>query len=120
VASHSAALAKAAELLAAGVPVAAICGATYGLATAGLLDDRLHTSNADAYLAASGYAGGALYRDVDAITDRGLVTAGSPHPVAFAREIFTVLDLYAREVLDAWFGLFSTGDPKYYLRMTGA
>ena len=33
------------EFVAAGVPVAAICGATLGLARAGLLDDRLHTSN---------------------------------------------------------------------------
>jgi putative intracellular protease/amidase len=34
------------RFLAAGVPVAAICGATAGLARAGLLDDRHHTSAA--------------------------------------------------------------------------
>jgi putative intracellular protease/amidase len=33
-----------------GVPVAAICGATSGLARGGLLDDRAHTSNAKEYL----------------------------------------------------------------------
>ncbi len=37
---------KAQAFLEAGVPVAAICGATAGLAAAGLLDDRDHTSNA--------------------------------------------------------------------------
>ena len=33
------------RFLAADVPVAAICGATFGLAAAGLLDQRPHTSN---------------------------------------------------------------------------
>ena len=48
---------KAAEFLDAGVPVAAICGATAGLAAEGLLDDRRHTSNAAEFLAATGYGG---------------------------------------------------------------
>jgi putative intracellular protease/amidase len=72
-------------------PVAAICGATYGLAAAGLLDDRAHTSNAAIYLAASGYAGGHLYREEPAVTDRGLVTAGGCFPVQFAAHIFAAL-----------------------------
>src|SRR5918999_5387041 len=46
---------KAREFLAAGIPVAAICGATAGLARGGVLDDRRHTSNAREYLAATGY-----------------------------------------------------------------
>ena len=51
-----------------GVPVAAICGATAGLARAGLLDQRNHTSDAAGYLAATGYAGGAHYVDRRAST----------------------------------------------------
>src|SRR5688500_13216416 len=43
------------RFLAAGVPVAAICGATAGLARAGLLDARPHTSAAPEYLAYTGY-----------------------------------------------------------------
>ena len=39
-------LEAAARFLDAGVPVAAICGATSGLAQAGLLDERRHTSSA--------------------------------------------------------------------------
>ena len=46
--------AAAARFLDAGVPVAAICGATAGLARAGLLDKRLHTSAAAGYLMATG------------------------------------------------------------------
>src|SRR5262245_405916 len=46
---NDAAVAAARAFLDAGVPVAAICGATFGLARAGLLDDRRHTSNAREY-----------------------------------------------------------------------
>ena len=49
------------RFLEARVPVAAICGATYGLAAAGLLDQRRHTSNDPGFLAASGYAGADHY-----------------------------------------------------------
>ncbi|AXE22263.1 glutamine amidotransferase [Streptomyces globosus] len=103
--------AKAAEFLAAGVPVAAICGATAGLARAGLLDGRAHTSGAPAYLAEQpGYAGAEQYVEADAVTDGDLVTAGPTEPVAFAREVFARLDVYGPEVLDAWYRLFHDSD----------
>jgi putative intracellular protease/amidase len=54
---HRVAAEKARQFLAADVPVAAICGATAGLARAGLLDDKRHTSNARDYLQASHYGG---------------------------------------------------------------
>lgn len=105
----------------AGVPVAAICGATAGLARAGLLDTRAHTSGALEYLAAQpGYGGAERYVDADAVTDGDLITAGPTAPVAFAREIFARLDVYAPEVLEAWFGLYSTGDPAWFGRLMAA
>src|SRR5947209_15418214 len=61
--AHASALEAARRLLDQGRFVAAICGATYGLARAGLLDERRHTSNAPVFLDASGYGGGALYVD---------------------------------------------------------
>ena len=80
------AFAAAAErFLEAGVPVAAICGATAGLARAGLLDDRRHTSAAAEYLTATGYAGGDHYVDERAVVDGDLITAGPQSPVQFAR-----------------------------------
>ncbi|MET9256964.1 DJ-1/PfpI family protein [Streptomyces sp. NPDC048182] len=97
--------------LAAGVPVAAICGATAGLAREGLLDDRAHTSAVSFYLAATGYAGGERYAEADAVTDRGLITAGPTEPVAFAREILGLLGVYEGKVLDAWYRLFHDSDP---------
>ncbi|MFE2275796.1 type 1 glutamine amidotransferase family protein [Streptomyces sp. NPDC059454] len=98
----------------AGVPVAAICGATAGLAREGLLDERAHTGAAAPYLAATGYAGAARYVEADAVTDGGLVTAGPTEPVAFAREIFRLLGVYDEEVADAWYRLFHDSDPEAY------
>ncbi|MBV2363286.1 DJ-1/PfpI family protein [Streptomonospora nanhaiensis] len=100
--------------LAAGAPVAAICGATVGLAREGLLDDRAHTSGSAEDLAATGYRGTAHYRDELAVTDGGLITAGPTAPVEFAREVFAVLGLYRPEVLAAWYKLFSAHDPSAF------
>ncbi|MCX5332573.1 DJ-1/PfpI family protein [Streptomyces sp. NBC_00140] len=111
---------KAREFLAAGVPVAAICGATAGLAREGLLDDREHTSAVSFYLAATEYKGGSRYVDADAVTDRGLITAGPTEPVAFAREIFGLLGVYEGEVLDAWYRLFHDSDVTAYAVLEGA
>lgn len=102
---------KAREFLAAGVPVAAICGATGGLAMAGLLDDREHTSNAAEFLAGTGYAGGGLYRDVPAVDDRGLITGNATAPVEFARAIFARLEVFEPSVLASWFKLYRNQDP---------
>jgi putative intracellular protease/amidase len=102
------------EFLAAGTPVAGICGATAGLARAGLLDDRAHTGAVSFYLAATGYAGGDRYVDTDAVTDGNLITAGPTEPVAFAREILRLLGVYDGEVLDAWYRLFHDSDPGAY------
>jgi putative intracellular protease/amidase len=119
-AEHAAALSAARMFLQAGTPVAAICGATYGLAAAGLLDAREHTSNAAVFLAPSGYAGADLYREQPAVTDRGLITAGATKPVDFAAQIFAMLDLYEPEVLDAWYGLYTTGEARYYSTLAAA
>lgn len=105
---------KAREFLDAGVPVAAICGATAGLAREGLLDDRAHTSAISFYLAATGYGGGERYVDADAVTDGALITAGPTEPVAFAREILRLLGVYEGEVLDAWYRLFHDSDAAAY------
>ncbi|MCF3142820.1 DJ-1/PfpI family protein [Streptomyces platensis] len=107
--------AKAREFLAAGVPVAAICGATAGLAREGLLDDRPHTSGAAPYLAAQpGYRGGGHYREADAVRAGGLITAGPTEPVAFAREIFAELGVMEPRILDAWYRLFAHSDAEAF------
>jgi putative intracellular protease/amidase len=112
--------AKAARaFLDAGVPVAAICGATGGLAAEGLLDDRRHTSNAPEFTEAFGSKSGEHYCDAPAVTDRGLITASGTAPVDFAREVFAALELYTPEVLDSWFKLYGLGDPAGYFELMG-
>lgn len=109
---HTDTVEKARAFLDAGVPVAAICGATAGLARGGVLDARAHTSNAAEYLAMQpGYGGGAHYVDAPAHLDGDLVTASAMAPVDFARMIFQRLELYAPPVLDAWYALYRHGDP---------
>ena len=104
----------------AGVPVAAICGATGGLALAGLLDDRAHTSNAAEFLTGLGYGGAAHYRDEPAVTDGDLITASSTAPVEFAREILARLDVYEPHVLASWYKLYGRRDPAGFYELASA
>lgn len=101
-------------------PVAAICGATGGLARAGLLNNRKHTSNAPIYLAATQYKGTALYEETAAVTDKNLITATGMAPVDFAYHIFKRLDIYTPSVLEAWYGLFKTGRSEYFEELMSA
>lgn len=94
----------------AGVPVAAICGATFGLAAEGFLNDRRHTSAAKEYLAASGYKGSDLYVDQDVVTDRGVITAGPVDALPFARAALKTLGVFDPEVLNAWYRVFTEHD----------
>jgi putative intracellular protease/amidase len=112
--------AAARPFLAASVPVAAICGATFGLALEGLLDDRAHTSNAAGYLALTGYAGGDRFVDQPVVTDGDLITASGVAPVHFAQAIFERLGIYAPEVAASWFKLYGNRDPAgFYELMAG-
>jgi putative intracellular protease/amidase len=112
--------AKAREFLDAGVPVAAICGATMGLAVEGLLDDRDHTSNAAVFLEATGYGGGSRYRDEPVVSDGRLVTATATAPVEFAREVMALLDLHEPEVLASWYKMYGEHDPAGYFELMAA
>jgi putative intracellular protease/amidase len=98
------------RFLDAGVPVAAICGATAGLARAGLLDERNHTSASADYLGMTGYAGGDRYVDERAVVDGDLITAGPQSPVQFARATLERLGLATERTLEAYEALFHRGD----------
>ncbi len=114
------ALAKAREFGEAGVPVAAICGATFGLARAGLLDDRRHTSNDAHWLASSGYRGGSHYVQEPAVEDRGFITASVTASLEFARLILGRLEVFSSRALDAWYRLYKTGSPACYFELMEA
>jgi putative intracellular protease/amidase len=105
------------DLHRAGVPIAAICGATIALARAGLLNDHAHTSNEAGYLKrlAPGYAGAARYVTELAVRDRGVITASGLGPTEFAREIFEELEVFTAAERPVWYHLFKHGrfpDPR--------
>lgn len=102
------------EFLEHGTPVAAICGATAGLARVGVLDTVAHTSNSKDYIAQTGYKGISHYRDKPAVASDNLITASAMNPVDFAKEVFTTLDIYSDAVLKAWYNLYKTGNAKYF------
>ena len=104
----------AATFLGNGTPVAAICGATAGLARVGVLDTVAHTSNSKDYIAQTGYRGSSHYQERPAVTAGNLITASAMNPVDFAREIFAKLDVYSDTVLSGWYKLYKTGEGKYF------
>jgi putative intracellular protease/amidase len=114
------ALAKARAFVDAGVPVAAICGATFGLARVGLLDERRHTSNDPRFLASSGYRGGALYENEPVVDDGNVITASAMAPLEFAHAILRRLGVFSERALEAWYGLYKTRDPACYFAFVEA
>jgi putative intracellular protease/amidase len=108
---------RARRFLDTGVPVAAICGATAGLAAEGLLDDRRHTSNAPEYVEAFGSKGGELYIEEPAVNDHGLITAAGYAPAEFAKEIFAELKLYEPAALASWHKFYGLHDAAGYFEL---
>lgn len=109
-------LRKTRRVLEEGTLVAAICGATMGLASAGILDDRPHTSNDLAALKmfCPGYKGEQWYRNEPAVTDGNLITASGLAPVEFAVHVFRELGVMTPATLKAWHGLFTTRKPEFF------
>ncbi|WP_282799116.1 DJ-1/PfpI family protein [Lactococcus lactis] len=76
---HRVIIEKASILLSIGGVVGAICGATIALASFGLLDNRLHTSNDLTFLEmfSLSYNGKNYYRNENSVSNNNLITAGS-------------------------------------------
>lgn len=102
-----------------GIVVGAICGATFGLAQAGLLDSRWHTSNDSAYLkmVCPSYTGDAYYKKESAVTDGTLITASGVAPLEFTVHMLTALDVCSSKTLDAWYRLNKTHEPHYFYEL---
>lgn len=106
---HDVVLGLAADRLGREQPVAAICGATLGLARRGLFDARRHTSNSPSFLAGSGYRGGELYEQARVVVDGPLITAPGTSPLEFTREILVATGLMNPEAAHAWHQMHATG-----------
>lgn len=116
---HGAIIEKAGEFLSAGAVVCAICGATAALANAGLLDQRLHTSNGTGYLemVSPGYKGQNFYVDKPSVADHNLITAGSTGALLWAKQIIERLKVFQPDTLDAWYAYFSTGEAQHFFAL---
>jgi len=113
---HDRILEIASKRIQAGQPVAAICGATAGLARTGALNGRKHTSNDVLFLkqAVPSYTGETLYMQAPAVSDRNLVTASGQAPIQFAYEILKLLHVFRPDTLEAWKNLYLTNKPEYF------
>lgn len=99
-----------------GTLVAAICGATMGLAQAGLLNTRKHTSNDLGYMkmVCPAYSGEHYYNYSPAVMDEKLVTASGIAPLEFTVQVLKALDVFSSETLEAWYQLNKTHEPQYF------
>lgn len=118
---HDPILSKAEECLKEGIIVAAICGATMGLARKGLLNSRSHTSNALEYLkmTCSNYAGERYYKQEPAITDGKLITASGMAPLEFSLHVLRALDVFSAKTAEAWYQLYRTHESRYFYDLLG-
>lgn len=110
---------KASDLLSKGGTVCAICGATVALATAGLLNDRPHTSNGKGFLEmfCPDYKGQKFYVDQSAVKDGNLITGSATGSLMWAKLIIEKLDVFKPETLEAWYAYFSTGKQEHFFAM---
>ncbi|ADM71266.1 putative protease YdeA [Paenibacillus polymyxa E681] len=102
-----------------GIWVAAICGATMGLAQAGSLNSRWHTSNDLEYLKMTcpTYTGEKYYKMESAVTDGKLITASGTAPLEFSVHVLKALGVFTSKTLEAWYSLNKTRASKYYYEL---
>ncbi|EJS54829.1 glutamine amidotransferase [Bacillus cereus] len=116
---HHPILKKIGEALKLGTIVAAICGATEGLANFGYLDSRKHTSNDLEYIkmVCPNYKGEQLYNMEPAVCDENLITASGVAPLEFAMEVLKKIDVFAPDTLHSWYNLNKTHKPEYFFQL---
>lgn len=116
---HEPILKTAEQCLKENILVAAICGATIGLAQKGLLDSRWHTSNDLEYLKmiCPTYNGEKYYKKEPAVTAEKLITASGIAPLEFAFHVLKTLDVFTPQTLNAWYKLNKTQEPNYFYEL---
>ena len=102
-----------------GILVAAICGATMGLAQTGLLNSHWHTSNDLEYLKmmCPTYTGEKYYKMESVVTDGKLITASGIAPLEFSVHVLKSLGVFSSKTLDAWYSLNKTHETKYFYEL---
>jgi putative intracellular protease/amidase len=116
---HQPILERIGQALKLGTIVAAICGATEGLANVGYLDSRKHTSNDLEYIkmVCPNYKGEKFYEMEPVVSGENLVTASGVAPLEFAMEVMKKLDVFAPDTLHSWYNLNKTHKPEYFFQL---
>ena len=116
---HEPILLKAKTYIEQDIKVAAICGATLGLANVGALDNRRHTSNDKRFLmrVCKNYKGEHLYENTPAVTDGNLITATGIAPLEFTFEVLKLLNVFKEDTLINWYKLYTTKESEYFFKL---
>ena len=116
---HAPIFTRVSEFLHIHIPVAAICGATIGLAAHGFLNNCQHTSNDRDYLKAicPTYTGESFYLQQPAVIDGDLITASGVAPLDFAYAILNKLEVFLPATLEAWYKLYQTHEATYFFAL---
>ncbi|RDW21946.1 type 1 glutamine amidotransferase family protein [Oceanobacillus chungangensis] len=116
---HQPILERIGQSLKLGTIVAAICGATEGLANMGYLDSRKHTSNDLEYIkmVCPNYKGEKFYEIGPAVSDANLVTASGVAPLEFAMEVLKKIDVFTQDTLHSWYNLNKTHKPEFFFQL---
>lgn len=109
-------LSKSKEFIDGDMNVAAICGATIGLAKHGALDSKSHTSIDKEYLKmiCPEYRGEKYYRDSVVVNSERLITASGIAPIEFSYEVIKNLEVFSEETLNNWYELYNKKEAKYF------
>jgi putative intracellular protease/amidase len=116
---HQPILERTGQALKLGTIVAAICGATEGLANMGYLDSRKRTSNNLEYTktVCPNYKGEKFHELESAVSDANLVTASGIAPLEFAMEVLKKIDVFTPDALHSWHNLHKTHKPEYFFQL---
>ncbi|EDW21715.1 type 1 glutamine amidotransferase family protein [Bacillus sp. FSL K6-4563] len=116
---HQPILERIGQALELGTIVAAICGATEGLANRGYLNTRRHTSNNLEYtkMVCPNYQGEKFYELAPAVSDANLVTASGIAPLEFAMEVLKKIEVFTPDTLHSWYNLNKTHQSEYFFRL---
>lgn len=117
---HKPVIERVEELLAGGVVVAAICGATVALAGHGVLNTRRHTSNDKGFLEnfCPAYQGSHNYVDAPVVCEGNLITASGLAALDFSYQVMGRMRVMKPQTLQAWYELYRTRQPSCFHQLT--
>ena len=88
------------------------------MASKGLLDERVHTSNIEFLLTnfVKGYKGIKNYKNnVVAVYDKNLITASSAGSLLWAKYILENLEIFSKSAIESWYKYYDLGISEYYI-----